>query len=516
MKQNTKFSVGLPVILCLLFSCARPPQQIIETSQVVSESGSTRDFAVIRMEGEFGVASGFFVDQDKIATNIHVVAYPSVIFARSFDQKTIWRVEGITAFDVKNDLVILKVSGTGAPFPLADSDTVKIGDTVMTIGYPNGDYKITKGTVYGVRGSDKWLQMRVRISPGNSGSPVINNKGQVIGIVSAIEEPYSYAIPSNTLKALLAQSGPTEPLVQWRKREPIRAAVYASQGISKIRANRYAEAIANFDKAIELNLEKADAYYNRGLAKFRLGDLASTQGNTEKARQLYEAGIEDSTQAITLIPEDVFAYHNRAGGKFRLAQSETDIGKAQQYYQDAIDDWTQVIKLNSELADPYNNRGIAKVNFGESKADQGDISAAQELYVAAIQDCTQAIHLNPENPDPYINRGYAQFRHGKTKLDQGDTVGAQTLYIAAVQDSTQAIQLNPENAAAYGNRGVAKVALGNAEGAIEDFDAAIRLNPKEAEYFHERGLAKEALGQTEAAKADFQKAKELDPNVGQR
>lgn len=515
MKIDRKFLLGLPVILCLLFSCARPPQQIIETSQVASESGNTRDFTAIRMEGEFGVASGFFVDQDKIATNIHVVAYPGVIFARSADQKTIWRIESITGYDVKNDLVILKVSGKGAPFPLADSDTVKIGDTVMTIGYPNGEYRITKGTIYGVRGSDKWLQMSVRISPGNSGSPVINSKGQVIGIVSAIEEPYSYAIPSNALQALLVQSDPIEPLVQWRKRAPIRAAVYASQGINKIRTNRYAEAIANFDKAIELNLEKADAYYNRGLAKFRLGDLASTQGNTEKARQLYEAGIEDSTHAIKLIPEDVFAYHNRAGGKFRLAQSETDIAKAQQYYQDAIDDWTQVIKLNSELADPYNNRGIAKVNFGESKADQRDISVAQTLYVSAIQDCTYAIQLNPENPDPYINRSYAQFRLGKTKADQGDMTGVQKLYAAAVQDCTQAIQLNPENAAAYGNRGTAKAALGNAEGAIEDFDAAIRLNPENAEYFHERGLAKEALGQTEEAKTDFEKAKELDPNVGQ-
>ena len=490
------------------------PNRLLKHPKKSQNLEAQETFTVIRIEGEFGVASGFFVDQDKIATNIHVAAYPGVIFARSFDQKTIWRVEGITGYDVKNDLVILKVSGKGVPFPLADSDTVKIGDIVMAAGYPDGKYRITQGTIYGVRGTDKWLQMRVRISPGNSGSPVINSKGQVIGIVSAIEAPYSYAIPSNTLKALLVESGTTEPLVQWRKREPIRAAVYASQGINKIRTHRYAEAIANFDKAIELNLEKADAYYNRGLAKFRLGDLESTQGNTEEARRLYEAGIEDSTQALKRIPEDVFAYHNRAGGKFRLAQSETDIARAQQYYQGAINDWTQVIKLNSELADPYNNRGIAKVHFGEFKADQRDISAAQELYVAAIQDCTYAIQLNSENPDPYINRGYAQFRLGKTKADQGGIADAKALYTAAVRDCTRAIQLNPENAVAYGNRGVAKAALGNAEGAIEDFDVAIRLDPENAEYFHGRAQAKEALGQHAAAKSDFEKAKELDPDVG--
>lgn len=514
MKQHIKFSLGLLVILCFLFSCARPPQQIIETSEVVPESGTTRDFTVIRMEGEFGVASGFFVDQDKIATNIHVAAYPGVIFARSPDQQTIWTVEGITAFDVKNDLVILKVSGKGTPFPLADSDTVKMGDTVMTAGYPDGKYRIAKGTIYSVRGSDKWIQMRIELSGGHSGGPVQNSKGQVIGIVSGVEMPYSYAIPSNALRTLLTHSGPIERLTQWRKRELIRAYVYSVQGQIKYNANRYDEAIADLDKAIELNSKKADAYYNRGLSKLRLGDLESEKGNTEKARRLYEAGIEDSTQAIKLIPEDVFAYHNRAGGKFRFAQSETDIAKAQRYYQDAINDWTQVIKLNSELVDAYNNRAAAKINIGESKTDQEDISAAQELYVSAIQDYTYAIQLNPEYPDPYINRGYAQFRLGKTKGDQGDIGGAEALYTATIRDCTQAIRLNPENAAAYGNRGVASAALGNAEGAIEDFNTAIRLEPEEADYFHERGLAKEALGQKEAAKADFEKAKELNPDAG--
>ena len=514
MKTNTKLSLGLLVPLCLLLSCARPPQQIIEIPQVSLESGSARDFTAIRIEGEFGVASGFFVDRDKIATNIHVVAYPGVIFARSSDKKTIWTVEGITAFDAKNDLVILKVAGEGVPFPLADSDTVKIGDTVIAAGYPGGKYRVTKGSIYRMRSSDKWLQMRIELSGGNSGGPVENSKGQVIGIVSGVEMPYSYAIPSNALRALLTHSGPTEPLTQWRKRGQIRAYFYAVQGQTKYIDNRYDEAITDFDKVIELNPEKADAYYNRGLSKFRLADLESEKGNTEKARALYEAGIEDSTQVIKRIPEDVNAYHNRAGGKFRLAQSETDIAKAQKYYQGAIHDWTQVIELNSEHADPYNNLGAAKAALGKSKADQGDISEAQALYVSAIQDCTQAIQLNPENPDPYINRGYAEFRLGKTKTDNGDIVGAEALYIAAVRDCTQAIQLNPENAAAYGNRGVAEAALGNAEGAIEDFNAAIRLEPEEAEYFYERGLAKEALGQKEEAKSDFEKAKELDPDVG--
>ena len=508
----SKISLLSLLTLAVLFSCARAPQQIVEVPEERS------DFTAIRVEGRYGAASGFFVAPNKIVTNIHVVAHPGAVFIKSPDKKRIWMVEGVTAFDVKNDLVVLKILGEGTPSLLGNSDAIGMGDPVIAAGYPDGKYKIAEGIVHGVRNSDKWLQMEIELSGGSSGGPVRNSRGQVIGIVSGIEAPYTYAIPSNALRKLINRSDSVESLTQWRKRKHIRAYIYSVRGQRKYNDNHYEEAVVDFDKAIKLYPQKAEAYYNRGLAKFRLGDIQSVNGKAEKAHQLYEAGIEDCTKAIELIPEDTYAYHNRAGGKFRLGQSEemqTDIVKVQRYYQDAIQDWTQVIKLNSELADPYNNRGIAKATLGESKIKQGDIAAAQALYVEAIQDCTQAIHLNPKYAEPYINRGYAQFRLGKTKADKGDTAGTQELYAAAIQDCTQAIQLNPESAYAYGNRGVAKAALGNAEGAIDDFDTALRINPGYAEIYYDRGRAKEALGQHEAAKADFQKAKELDPDVGQ-
>ena len=498
--------------LAVLFSCARVPQQVVEVPEEESSG-----FTVVRVEGRYGAASGFFVAPDKIATNIHVVAHPGPVFIKSPDEKTVWTVEGVTAFDVRNDLAILKIAGKGTPSLLGDSDAVRVGDTVITTGFPDGRYRVTEGVVRRVRSGNKWLQMEIKLSGGSSGSPVRDSKGHVIGIVSAIEIPYSYAIPSNALRGLIDRSKSTEPLTAWRERKPIRAYIYSVRGQRKYNLGQYDAAVTDFDKAIILYPQKADAYYNRGLAKFRLGDLQATNGNIEKARRFYKAGIEDCTQAIDLNPEDTYAYHNRAGGKFRLGQSETnqtEVAKMQQYYEGAIHDWTQVINLNSELADPYNNRGIAKAALGESKIEQGDITDAQALYVEAIQDCTQAIRLNPRYAEPYINRGYARFRLGKTKADQGDTTGAQELYAAAVQDCTQAIQLNPGSAYAYGNRGVAKAALGNAEGAIADFDTALQINPEYAEIYYDRGRAKEALGQKEAAEADFQKAKALNLDVG--
>ena len=515
MKTNKKFILGL-LALIFLSACARIPQEIEEYILVPTRPLAPEEVrnSIIRVAGGSIHATGFFVARNKVVTNVHVAAGPNPILLQSVDYKKNWTVEGITAFDVKNDLVILKVARDGVPLLLGNSDTLQRSEAVSAVGYPNGRYTVTEGTLRSVRDSDKWLQMQVKIAPGNSGSPVINSKGQVIGIASGTGDPYSYAIPSSVLKALLGQSNPIESLGQWRKRGPIRAFVYALQGLNKYNDDRFDAAIADFDKAIELYPEKIYAYYNRGLAKFRLGDLEATQGNTEKARRLYESGVEDSTQAIQLNPDDPYTYHNRAGGKSRLSQLETNTAKAQEYYRDAINDWTQTIKLNPEDTNAYSNLGIVKVNFGESKADQGDIAGAQVLYTSAIEDCTHAIHLSPAYPDPYITRGYTQFRLGKTKADQENVPEAQALYLAAIQDYTHAIQLNPENATAFGNRGVAKAALGNAKSAIEDFDAAIQINPADAETYYDRARAKEALGLHEAAKADFQKAKELDPDVG--
>ena len=114
-----------------------------------------------------GAASGFFVAPDQIATNIHVVAHPGPVFIKSPNKKTIWTVEGVTAFDVKNDLALLKItSENGTPSLLGDSDAVGVGDTVIATGYPGGKYKVTKGVVHRVRSNDKWLQMEIALLGG--------------------------------------------------------------------------------------------------------------------------------------------------------------------------------------------------------------------------------------------------------------------------------------------------------------------------------------------------------------
>ena len=81
------------------------------------------------------ISSGFFVANDKIVTNIHVVAGADLASLYVRTDNADWTIRGVTAFDTQNDLVILEISGTGVPFILSNSDAVSSGETVFCVGY---------------------------------------------------------------------------------------------------------------------------------------------------------------------------------------------------------------------------------------------------------------------------------------------------------------------------------------------------------------------------------------------
>lgn len=177
MNRYIRLFLGV-LVLGLFLSCARTPQQIIENT---SEFQKYRN-SIVRVENKHGffskgIGSGFFVERDKVATNIHVIAHPGPVYVKSADKKTTWKVEGIAACDVKNDLAILKIVGGGAALPLRNSDIVQTGEHISVVGDPDGKYKVTEGTLHSIRNNDKWLQMEVDTMDGSSGSPVLDSQG---------------------------------------------------------------------------------------------------------------------------------------------------------------------------------------------------------------------------------------------------------------------------------------------------------------------------------------------------
>ena len=306
-----------------------------------------------------GVGSGFFVGQSQIATNFHVIAGAAKGTAKLAGSLTQYTVEGISATDEESDLAILKVTGfEGEPLLLGDSDIVKTDETVYVAGNPKGlEGTFSKDTVSNLHEADakKRFQMTALISPGNSGGPVLNGNGAVIGIsLITLEDGQNlnFAIPSNDLKELLAQSGKSKPL--WQRQQSISAETYLKWGYAKYRLDQYQAAIDNYDAAINLKPDFASAYYFRGTVKRSLGQ--------------YKEAIEDYDTAIDLKNDFAFAYYFR--GTIRGDLGEHFI---------AIQDYNKAIDAKSDYAFAYLRRGIANYLLDRNWAAKKDWNTALEL-----------------------------------------------------------------------------------------------------------------------------------------
>ena len=176
------------------------------------------------------IGSGFIVSKDGfIITNKHVVADEQATYKVLTNDKKEFNVEKIYR-DPLNDLAILKVNANNLKaLSLGDSSKLKLGQMTIAVGTPLGEFTntVTTGIVSGlgrgitagspfegfVEKLDNVIQTSAPISPGNSGGPLLNSSGQVIGINTAIAQEGSnigFAIPSNVIKDLLenfAKSG---------------------------------------------------------------------------------------------------------------------------------------------------------------------------------------------------------------------------------------------------------------------------------------------------------------------
>lgn len=169
------------------------------------------------------IGSGFVVSQDGlIITNKHVVSDTDATYKiltndnQKYDIKKIYR-------DPLNDLAILKVDAKNLkPLPLGDSSQIKLGQMAIAIGTPLGEFRntVTTGIISGlgrgitagspfegfVEKLDNVIQTDAAISPGNSGGPLLNSSGQVIGVNSAIAQDgqnIGFALPINLVKNLM-------------------------------------------------------------------------------------------------------------------------------------------------------------------------------------------------------------------------------------------------------------------------------------------------------------------------
>jgi serine protease Do len=165
-----------------------------------------------------GAGSGVLISKEGyILTNHHVVEGATGIEVRLSDQQSY--SARLVGSDPETDLALLKIAAPGdlPVAPLGDSDALRVGDWVLAIGNPYGyDHSVTVGVVSGKgrknisrhREFDDFIQTDAAINFGNSGGPLLNAKGEVVGINTAIVSPglgIGFAVPINLAKLVVPQ-----------------------------------------------------------------------------------------------------------------------------------------------------------------------------------------------------------------------------------------------------------------------------------------------------------------------
>jgi serine protease Do len=163
------------------------------------------------------LGSGFIIDPaGLIITNNHVVEGADKITVKLIGGKDFKAT--IKGRDPKTDLALIQISSPPSDLPflkLGNSDAVRVGDWVMAVGNPFGlSHTVTqgiisaKGRVIGAGPYDNFLQTDASINPGNSGGPLLNLKGEVVGINTAIlasGQGIGFATPSNMAQSVIPQ-----------------------------------------------------------------------------------------------------------------------------------------------------------------------------------------------------------------------------------------------------------------------------------------------------------------------
>jgi hypothetical protein len=234
---------GVPELLKLLFaSLLIVPIAIGQITLTTAQIAKRVSPAVVVIQGKTDSGevqgSGFVVSKDgKIVTNLHVIKDMKTASVQLANGEVFDSVF-VLATDERRDLAVVQISGFNLPIlELGNSDALTVGEPLVIVGTPRGlEGTVTAGILSSVRdGGDgfKVLQTDAAVNPGNSGGPLVNNKGQAIGVVSfklRSAEGLNFAVPINYVRGLL--SNLHEPMTLEQMRTSTSATTSTEQGDS--------------------------------------------------------------------------------------------------------------------------------------------------------------------------------------------------------------------------------------------------------------------------------------------
>ncbi len=164
--------------------------------------------AVVTIKTDVGQGTGFIITDDGyIVTNAHLLSGGKTIESTSYEKEKI--STELVGYNAELDVALLKIDGKYNSLNLGNSDETQVGERVIAIGNPLGlQFSVTEGIVSGIHrpGANElniYIQTDAALNPGNSGGPLINKKGEVIGINNfklGSGESLGFALESNYIK----------------------------------------------------------------------------------------------------------------------------------------------------------------------------------------------------------------------------------------------------------------------------------------------------------------------------
>ncbi len=418
-----------------------------------------------RMDGGSAIGSGFLIRSDGvIATNYHVFQGAQKVSVR-FSDGIEYPVTGVLAYSLEKDFCLLKIDADNLPvLPMGDSHQINIGAGVYAIGNPLGfEYSFSQGTLSGKRMEQtmEWLQFTAPVSPGNSGGPLLNARGEAVGIVTFIMtegQNINFALGINEIKEPLETSVPMtfEAFIA----NVSQVDLFYYEGVNAYAYAEYDKAREMFEKVLAVRPEDKDALYQLGLVFYDQKDF-------QQAKICFE-------KVLGLMPDNPGVY-DAMGVVYRELG---DIEKAKEFFQKSIE-------IDPQYFRPH--------------VDLGYLSMAEEDLEEAKLQYAKAMELAPDDWNAYHYLGvlYMEYVHDPDTAKR---------YLDA------ALELNPKSTMTYYAIGLLYLDAGDSDTARKYFEAVLNLDPYYYEAYYSLGFVYYYAGQAENALWYANKVMELGPD----
>jgi tetratricopeptide (TPR) repeat protein len=307
--------------------------------------------------------SGFFLRPGQVVTNLHVIRGAVRAEIKTLDGKgKVFPVNGTLALDEEGDLALLNVE---MPLERARSSELASelpdeGEPIFVIGNPlKLEGSVSDGIVSAVRevpNSYRIIQITAPISHGNSGSPVFNLRGQVLGVVTVkVTNGQNINLAIAAARVGELRAGKLQPLSELapKNKGDVAESLYRS-GIESLWLGNYDNAVGYFENAANKNPKRAEAWVQVGYCKVK-------QGKIQEAIRAY-------LQALQLKPTDA-EIHNKLGDAYYYS------GRL----REAIESYTEAARLRPEWAETFYNLAIAYFESGNLSMAATEARVLQRL-----------------------------------------------------------------------------------------------------------------------------------------